>query len=254
MTEAKITKLLADKHGKDVFISQCNHGPGHQTMRMDAWAMTKSWANPCYYAYEIKVSRSDFLKDEKYRHYMKFCNQFYFVCPAKLIDPSELPGDCGLLWVSSTGTRLYTKKKAPYRKIEEPVGVLLYILMWRTSVSRGSNNYKDVSAYNYWKDWLYNKNELLSVGHRVSRRLGELIKKEISEVRQDNKIFKNQIEKLQTLKDKCEELGIDIFAWNIDGEIRKKQAEICGNGICDEIDNAIKKLRSLKNTIMDVVK
>ena len=66
--------------------------------------------------------------------------------------------------------------------------------------------------------------------------------------------IKNQIEKLQTLKDKCEELGIDIFAWNIDGEIRKKQAEICGNGICDEIDNAIKKLRSLKTTIMDVVK
>ena len=252
MTESTITELLASKHNKDIFIPQCNHGAGHQTMRMDAWTMAKSWAHPCYCAYEIKVSRSDFLQDEKYRHYMKFCNQFYFVCPAKLIDPSELPSDCGLMWVSSTGTRLYTKKKAPYRKIEEPVGVLHYVLMWRTSVLLRGNNPSDTSSYTFWRDWLDNKQKLAKCGHKVSKRLGKLIHEEIDAVENENRSLKKQVERLQAVENKCEELGINIHTWNIDREIRDKLAAICSDGIDKKIGGAITELTNLRRALAEV--
>ncbi len=66
------------------------------------------WALNCYpsagmqsIAYEIKVTRSDFkreLANPKKRHgAMEISNRFYFVAPIGLIQPDELPADCGLV-------------------------------------------------------------------------------------------------------------------------------------------------------------
>src|SRR5690242_5105664 len=108
-----IRKLLAAKHAEDVLVPECKDGPtqGGSHRRMDAWVMSKSWANPCVTGYEIKVSRSDFLGDEKWRTYLPLCNEFYFVAPSGIIEPDELPPEAGLLCVSSTGTVLFRKKK-----------------------------------------------------------------------------------------------------------------------------------------------
>ena len=89
LTSQDILRALEQKHWKDVFVSECKNGRsygGH--LRMDAWVMTPSWANQCSIVYEIKVSRSDFLNDKKYQHYFPYCNEFYFVCPPKLIQPN----------------------------------------------------------------------------------------------------------------------------------------------------------------------
>lgn len=73
--------------------------------RLDAWAMNV-FPSSGYttIAYEIKVSRGDFLrelKDPNKRQWaMTFTDEFYFVAPRHLISPKELPEGCGLVEVS----------------------------------------------------------------------------------------------------------------------------------------------------------
>lgn len=85
--------------------------------RIDAWAIN------CYksqhfrrIAYEIKCARSDFIAErrspDKRRPAKAVSNHFYFAAPLGLIDPSEVPEDCGLLVVYESGkTRIV--KRAP---------------------------------------------------------------------------------------------------------------------------------------------
>lgn len=76
-----ILRLLEAKHSKDLLIPECKDGPTQSVsehLRMDAWVMNRSWAHPCYTAYEIKVTRSDFLNDRKWRGYLPYCNEFFF--------------------------------------------------------------------------------------------------------------------------------------------------------------------------------
>jgi len=49
--------------------------------------------------FEIKTSRSDFLKDQKYWQYSEFCSSISFVCTAGLIQPEEVEKPIGLLWI-----------------------------------------------------------------------------------------------------------------------------------------------------------
>ena len=71
-------RLLADRHAEDVFVGECKTGSTwmQQVRIMDAWAMKRSWANPRIWAYEIKVSRSDFMQDEKWTDYLPYCNTY----------------------------------------------------------------------------------------------------------------------------------------------------------------------------------
>ena len=52
---------------------------------------------------------------DKWRGYLPYCNQFYFVTPPGLVDPGEVGSDAGLIVCSKNATRLYTKRKAPTR-------------------------------------------------------------------------------------------------------------------------------------------
>jgi hypothetical protein len=93
ITAQTIVDLLAEKHSSDVFIRECKDGPSvnNSHCRLDAWAMKRSWSSPCTYGYEVKVSRQDFLKDDKWRNYLPYCNEFYFAATKGLIQLEELP-------------------------------------------------------------------------------------------------------------------------------------------------------------------
>lgn len=53
-------------------------------------------------AYEVKVTRSDFLsdmkKESKWRSYLDIAERLYYVCPKNLIDKKEIPKECGLIY------------------------------------------------------------------------------------------------------------------------------------------------------------
>lgn len=175
VSAASLLHLLRHKHQGDLFVSECKTGPTHvgQPFRFDAWVMKRSWAHPEYTGYEIKVTRSDFLRDEKWRAYLPFCNRLLFVSPLGVIKPEELPDSVGLLVPAPSGNKLLTKKKAIYRQVPEPVAVLLYILMSRAKIHSPTEyeapNRSERTAF--WRAWLEEKQSADRVGHLVSREL-----------------------------------------------------------------------------------
>jgi hypothetical protein len=144
-----LQKLLREKHQDDVFVGECNTGSswGHNIRRLDAWAMKRSWSPWETIGYEIKVSRQDFLKDEKWVEYLAYCHKFYFVCPPGLIRASDLPQGIGLLWGTMSGTKVMTKVPAVRREVDvNAVNKLLtYVLMSRAWIVANMNEANDPS-------------------------------------------------------------------------------------------------------------
>jgi len=244
----RIGRLLAEKHSRDVFVAECKDGPSHGGhRRMDAWVMAKSWSKPLVTVYEIKVSRSDFIKDEKWHNYLPLCNKFVFVCPHGLIAPEEIPQDCGLMWVSKTGNRLFTKRKAVYRDVVIPNSVFIYILMWRVQVCR--EHEVGGQDYEYWKGWLEQKEEKKRAGHEVTRQIGKLSSDRIAVAEMENSRLKSQIRDLEGIKVFLEELQIAPGAWNVKERIQERMKLLLPPRLRESLDSAIKSMNHLKSVI-----
>lgn len=222
-----IVDLLALKHHDAVFVPECKDGPtqrgSHQ--RMDAWVMIKSWANPLTIGYEVKVSRSDFLNDDKWHAYLAYCNELYFVCPHGLIQPDELPPEVGLIWVTKTGGRLVTKKKAQRREVVVPENIYRYILMWRTQVTGEvvKDKQRDVP---WWHQEIERKGKLTSIGHSVGKRLGDKLRsaeQRIHRLRRSLKLYRH-------VRRRIKELGFDVTksvsTWDCQNELKRLNGQM----------------------------
>jgi hypothetical protein len=164
--------LIANRHLKDVFVPECKNGPTHYTehRRLDAWAMDRSWAHPCFTGYEIKISRSDWLKDQKVTDYLALCNRLWIVAPVGILQPEELPEGVGWLAPASTGSMLLTKRKAVHREIDPPVSLLLYVLMCRAKIGAEYARTREERA-DRWRRNIEEDRALDVLGHSVSKRL-----------------------------------------------------------------------------------
>lgn len=208
-----IIDLLKAKHSEDVFIPECKNGPtwtSGSMLRMDAWVMKRSWSKPLITAYEVKVSRGDFINDDKWPGYLDYCNQFYFVCPTGLISPDELSQDVGLMYVASTGSRLITKKKAPYRNVNIPESIYRYIIMSRARITNGTYGNTEETDEEFWRRWMKEKEDNLNFGHKVSKRIWRIIEKKILDVESDNRTLNAENVKLLGVKKFCEAHDIDV--------------------------------------------
>lgn len=141
VTSRDIKEALAKYHPNDYFITECKtcstYFPDPQGLLIfDGLAIRKSYTGPCITGYEIKVSRSDFLQDAKWHLYLQYCNEFYFVVPNGLISKDEIPENVGLIYFYPESNKLKKRKKAMYRKIEEPIGVYKYIIYSRLDQDR----------------------------------------------------------------------------------------------------------------------
>lgn len=214
-----VKKLLADKHREDLFIAECRIGWGAYRADgwVDGWAMKKSWAKPLTIGYEVKVSRSDFLHDDKWHAYLPYCNKFYFVCPYGVIKESEVPDGVGLMCVTSTGNRLYTKKKAPYREIDAGVLEPLYkgILMSRVIITerRRWNSRMDRTRLEMWEEFIKSKEEKRRYGTAMGGKLRKIYNDKISLVDQENKRLHDEIDGYKDLKKMLDEMGISPGGW-----------------------------------------
>lgn len=243
-----IVSLLASRHREDVFVPECKNGSSQGShLRMDAWAMAKSWAHPRTWAYEVKVSRSDFQRDNKWQGYLQYCNEFYFACPSGLIKPEEVPDGCGLLWVASTGSMMIVKRKASFRQVQIPESLYRYLLMARTRVTRDTWSDPERGNALYWKNWLEDRTEEKELGrhvaYHVARRV-EHMEKQVEKVKAENA-------KYESIKVFLEKLGFTSGfsvpeTWTI--ERRLKAA--------DEIipEHLIGSFRAAANDLLSVVK
>ena len=59
--------------------------------------VSKRWIR----GFEIKVSRADYLGDQKWHEYSEFCSSLSIVCPEGLIKKQEVPGPFGLLYITT---------------------------------------------------------------------------------------------------------------------------------------------------------
>jgi len=255
-TAKQLLALLRDKHVNDVFVPECKNGPSQSSgghLRLDAVAMNRSWTNACVIGYEIKVSRSDFLGDKKWPGYLEYCNRFTFVCPSGLIQAEEVGPECGLMWSSKTGGRLYTKKKAPYRRLP-PVNfesMFRYILMCRADIRGPLFNGSPQTQEEYWRAWMEKKEQRATFGHRVSKRIQLVIEKDILSVERENRRLVEDHKTYAKVEDAMVELGL-CGDWNPTDKLREMvqdRGKTIPKNLSRLIDQTLLNLKAAKNII-----
>lgn len=254
-----IKKLLKTKHLGDVFVPECKIGSATMQRNcqiFDAWVMNKSWANAKVTGYEIKISRSDYLNDNKYRGYLDYCNSLYFVCPPKIILPEEIDKDVGLIYVSKNCTRLYTKKKAPFRDVEIPESIFRYILMCRTEICDTNFNnlniiYKQTKK-EYWKKWLKEKKVDHRFGCQLGKTIRETINNEIDNVKTENSRVNSINEQLQSVKDFLNEIGVDMKRYGLRHVVERQLKMLDGiypSGFKYKLESLIEDFKKISTTV-----
>jgi hypothetical protein len=233
-----IKQALNKRHTNDFYMCEVKTGSTYYNhiRIIDAIAIKKSWANPKVTAYEIKVSRQDFLRDNKAHEYLAYCNEFYFACPKDVIKENEVPEACGLIYVSDKGT-LKIVKKAHHRDIEIPEDLFIYIIMSRIESDRYPFH---ESKSHYWRDWLDNKIE--------DRKLGIIIKSKLLE---KINLLTSQVNKLEIYKRKYEDIekvltGHGIMGWNYLEDLKSALSSGFNTSINNDIKQIIKFSESLK--------
>lgn len=248
MNASEISQMLRDRHKDDLWVSECKDGGtwNRSHVRLDGWAMEKSWTRPRMIGYEIKVSRSDFLQDNKWPEYLPLCNELYFVCPAKLIQPEELPTHVGLIWA---GGRLVTKRKAAYRQITPPVELMKYILMCRSTIGRevqpgDSREHK----LDKWRRWLAEKKTSNDLGYDIRRKVREIV----DAVKAENRGLKEENQRLQGVKEQLKLYGLspNSHGWQVSNMAERKKVVFSHYEI-QLVDNAMDRLQMLKKAMED---
>ncbi len=125
-------RQLPDRHGDpvratfDLLFFELRNGTGfsRSDRYLDAMAMD-TWPSGglLRVAYEIKISRSDFLRElakpEKRAWGVEVSNQFWFVCAPDVAKPEEIPDGCGLLVATKCGEKLRAVKQAQQRNARD---------------------------------------------------------------------------------------------------------------------------------------
>lgn len=218
VTSDKVLKALAERHWQDFFITEVKNGPtGTGMLRMDAVAIKKSWANPCITAYEVKVNRQDFLRDDKWPGYMSYCNRLAFACPEGLIQKEELPPEVGLVWYIGEGKPLKFKRHPVYRPVEIPADFFMYIIMNKIDSDRYPffDDRKE-----FFKECVENKKSAKDLGYqlscKVARELHDMGRKILRLER-----FKEEHEESLHLQNTAIKLLRDHgLSWNNWGEVK----------------------------------
>ena len=115
MTVAQMHTALRRLGGfYSVYVPEFTYGG----RRIDAAVIdvSKRWIR----GFEIKVSRSDFLRDEKWHEYSEFCSSLSIVCPDGLILKSEVPKPFGLLYVGTDPTITNDLRNITMKWIQKP--------------------------------------------------------------------------------------------------------------------------------------
>ena len=249
ITADMIATLLHARHSDDICVAQCKTGAswtGPQVGIIDFWAMKRSWTKPAIFGYEIKVSRGDFIRDDKWMQYMDYCNLFYFAAPQGIIDPGELPAGVGLVVTSVNCKKIYLKKKAAFRDVVIPEGLWRYLLMWRSKISLAHEDRE--TRKEFFETWMKDKQANKIFGWQVSRALAATIKERIEKVELCNKSLERQNKQLEKVEEFCKNLGINPYnEYDMERKVREK-LRLIPEHFLFQLTNMIEGLQQIKET------
>ena len=108
MKAEEIKQYLKDGSYNDIFVPEFTWGD----LRIDAIKidMKHRWIR----GYEIKVSKQDFDKDNKWSEYSEFCSSLCVVCPEGLIQRDEIEKPFGLIWINDIKKNPWDATKLTY--------------------------------------------------------------------------------------------------------------------------------------------
>lgn len=222
----QILHALSKRNEQDIFLTEVKTGPtytGPELRKIDALSIKPSWASPCITAYEVKVSRSDFLNDEKWPAYREVSHRFYWACPAGLIRPDEVAVDCGLIWYNPETGGLGTRKKALFRHIELPPLLLYYIVLSRLGPQERHPFFS--SRREFFEAYVQDKADRLQLGIMVGPRLVKQVTEannRAGKAESRGNILKDELalwEKVQVI---LKEHGIRTDQWNVERQLRER--------------------------------
>lgn len=254
VTAYDIKVALADKHKqKDFFLTEVKSGSTWMSQRgdlkiLDGLAIRKSWTQPCFTGYEVKVSRSDFLRDAKFYTYEELVNCLYIVCPKGMIERTEVPESVGLMYYDQEKKMITTRKKAIYREIKYTPEMLLYIIFSRLDSDRipffGDNR-------EYCEQYLAGKRTNRELGARLKSKLIEdniRLEKELEKVTE----FQRQYENYQKIRETLHKH--EIYGWSaeqiakeLDGRLSKKCPEDVTN-VRESLERAVERLKRMEES------
>ena len=224
----RVMRALALKHSDDVFVPECKNGPTQQGShrRMDAWVLLKTWSPVTTLGYEVKVSRSDWRRDEKLDEYAGLCHLLYIVAPKGIVPIEELPTGTGLIEVVGESDRLITRRKAVRREIELPSMLMVYVLMCRARIQRERELSGTDKSDREWKlqgfrDWVAGKQERRALHYAISRKAREQFDAQESEIHR----LTERLRGMESVEKRIAEMGFDATkpfqSWQVEQRIVK---------------------------------
>jgi|GEM_PF-2676143 len=210
-TALDIKGALARHHTKDVFVDECKNGPTWSSTGLallDAWALLRTWSPLTAIGYEVKVSRADFEKDQKWPQYLPLCHAFYFVSPPSIIKSVDLPKGIGLKYITKSGT-IHTKLRAERHEpdAEKFTLLLCYVVMCRTQIVKDTMKAPTPDRLTLIRTWVEDADRRKELAPVVSKHLQERfaeMQKEVLEARN----MKSQAQRF------AEELAMLGITWN----------------------------------------
>lgn len=173
----EVLHALARRHSKDLWLTEVKTGPTWnarvgQLHRIDGLAVRRSWSSPCITGYEVKVSRQDWVRDEKWHAALPDCHVFYIGCPHGLIAAEEVPAEVGLIWVDQGGRRASVRRKAVHREIE-----LSPLLLYHLVISRLESDHHPFfsDTREALEAWVQDKARRVALADSVRTRLAEAV-------------------------------------------------------------------------------
>ena len=109
----EIIRRLGGFYG--VYVPEFTYGG----RRIDAAIIdvSKRWIR----GFEIKLTRADFLRDEKWQGYSEFCSSLSIVCPDGIIKKEEVPKPFGLLYVGTEPRLTNDLRNVTVKWIQKPI-------------------------------------------------------------------------------------------------------------------------------------
>lgn len=202
VTERTITLALKERHQRrgDYFAAQVKMGRSGSKI-LDAVAIPPTWSPRTVIGYEIKVTRADFLSDQKFPHYMSTSNLFYFVVPKGLIKKEEVPQRVGILEYNNG--KLRQLKRAVYEDVEINTDMLLHCIFYKM------NDYRRPPTRQEHLDNVKARIEAKDYGNEVADKIRDL------ERRLRREGLDTEDKWIEFSKKFKEKYGIDIYTFNI---------------------------------------